>query len=99
METWLPVDGLPQSDVPRQRNDRHTAASERRLYGNFQNTGHLFGLRDQFTVMAALPEQVFRVRFLEIVAADFKAWNLSGDRKDGYTAAMTVVEAVDQMKI
>ena len=37
--------------------------------------------------------------FLKISAADFITWNLRRDGEDGNTAAVTVVESVDQMQI
>ena len=37
--------------------------------------------------------------FLKIAAADFRAGNLRGDGEDRDPAAVTVVEAVDQMEI
>ena len=61
--------------------------------------GHLPGLGNQFTVITALGEEMFRLGFLKISAADFMAWNLRRDGEDGDTAAMTVVESVDQMQV
>ena len=75
------------------------APRERRLDGNLQHAGHLLGLGHQFAVMAALREEMFRVGFLKIAAADFSAGNLRGDSEDGDTVTMTVVEPVDQMEI
>ena len=49
--------------------------------------------------MAALREQMFRMRLLEITAADFRARNLRGDRKHRHTAAMTIVKPIDEMEI
>jgi len=49
--------------------------------------------------MAALREEMLRVGFLKVSAADFVTRNLSCNGKDGNTAAMTVIESVDQMKV
>ena len=40
-----------------------------------------------------------RVGFLKVAAADFMAGDLRRDSEDRHTAAVTVVEAVDQMRI
>jgi hypothetical protein len=49
--------------------------------------------------MAALREEMFRTGFLKISAADFVTWNLSRDGKDRNPAAITVVEAINQMHV
>jgi hypothetical protein len=49
--------------------------------------------------MTALREQMFRVGLLKIAAPDFLARNLRRNRKYGDPGAMTIVEAVNQMKI
>ena len=46
-----------------------------------------------------LREEMLRVGFLKVAAADFMAGDLRRDSEDGHTAAVTVVEAVDQMQI
>src|SRR5215471_3261424 len=49
--------------------------------------------------MAALCEEMFRLGFLKISAADFAAGNLRCDGEDGDTAAVRVIQPVDQMEI
>src|SRR5437879_7068295 len=49
--------------------------------------------------MATLGEEMLRVGFLKVAAADFMAGDLRGDGEDRDTTAVTVVEAVDQMEI
>jgi hypothetical protein len=49
--------------------------------------------------VAALFEEVFWVRFLEVPAADFLRWNLRGDGQNGHTASMGVIEAIDEVKV
>ena len=49
--------------------------------------------------MAALREEMFRVGFLKIAAANFVAGNLRRNREDGDTVALAVVETIDQMQI
>ena len=99
MQTRLLFDGIAQRDISRQGDDRHAAPRERGLHRNLQNPRHLLGLGNQFTVVAALREEMFRVRLLKIAAADFIAGNLRGDGEDGNTAAVTVVESIDQMQV
>src|ERR1700733_8289361 len=49
--------------------------------------------------MAAILEQDFRMGGLEIIDTDFGAWNMRGNRQHRHAAAMTIVEAIDQMYI
>ena len=97
METRLLFDGIAQRDISGQGNDRHPAPRERGLHGNLQHPRHLLGLRNQFTVMAALREEMFRVGFLKIATANFVAGNLRRNRENRNTVALAVVETIDQM--
>ena len=49
--------------------------------------------------MAALCKEMFWMCPLEIAAAYLRTRNLRCDRKDGNSAAMTIVKTVDQMQI
>ena len=49
--------------------------------------------------MTALREEMFRMSFLEVVAAQLSAGNLCGNRNHGNTVAVAIVKPVDQMKI
>src|SRR5215469_7483371 len=49
--------------------------------------------------MAALRKEMLGMRLLKIAAADFLARNLSGDGQHRNTAAMAIVEPVDQMQV
>src|SRR5665811_1093612 len=42
---------------------------------------------------------MFRMGFLKISASDFTAWNLCGNRQNGDTTAMAIVETIDQMQV
>src|SRR6266404_9715027 len=92
-------DGIAQSDVARQRNHRDSATRDRGLHRDFQNARHLFRMRNQFTIVAALGEKMFRMRFLKIAAANFLTWNLRGDGEDGNAATVAIVKPVDQMQV
>jgi hypothetical protein len=46
-----------------------------------------------------LAEQMLRMCFLEIAAPDLAAGNVRRDREDWDSAAMRIVESIDQMKI
>ena len=99
MQARLFLDRMPQRDITGDSDHRNAASRDRRLHGNLQHTRHLFRLRDEFAIMAALRKQMFRMRLLEIAAPDFRARNLRCDRKHRDTAAMTIVKSVDQMEI
>jgi len=64
-----------------------------------QHIRELARIRDQLAIMTAFAEQVLRMGFLEIAAADLGRRNLRRDRQHGNTAAMRVEQAVDQMQI
>jgi hypothetical protein len=49
--------------------------------------------------MAALPEDVFRMSFLEISTPDFGARNLRRDGQNGNAATLAIVKAIDQMHV
>jgi hypothetical protein len=49
--------------------------------------------------MAAVLEQVFRMRRLEVIDTDLAARDVCGDRKDGHIVAVGIVQAVDQVKV
>src|SRR5882672_7090354 len=86
-------------DIAGNGNDSNTAFGDGSLHGNLEHTWHLLRLRHQFAVMAALREEMFRISLLKISTANFPARNLCGDGKDGNAAALTVVEAVNQMHV
>src|SRR5262249_26853649 len=54
---------------------------------------------DQLAKMAALPEQLLRVRLLEIAGADFRRRDLGGDGQHRHARAVAVEQAVDEMEI
>ena len=54
---------------------------------------------DELAVDAAVPEQILRMRLLEVVRADLGARDVRGDREHRHPAALRVVETVDQMQV
>jgi len=99
MQARVIREGVAQGDVSGQGDDRHAAPRERRLDGDLQDPGHVLGLGHQLAIVAALREEVLRAGLLEVSAADLVAGDLRGDGEDGHPAAVTVVEAVDQVQI
>ncbi len=49
--------------------------------------------------MTAILEELIRVGFLKIGAADFTTGNMGCDRQHRYAAAMAIIETVDQMHV
>src|ERR1700676_18054 len=93
------LDGFSQCYVSGNRDYRNAPPRNRRLHGNLKDAGHLLGVGNQFAIVAALREKMSRVGLLKISASDFIAGNLRGNPKHWDTAAMTIVEPVDQMQI
>src|SRR5260370_12468258 len=86
-------------DIAGNGNDSNTAFGDGSLHGNLEHARHLLRLRYQLAVMAALREQMLGIGLLKISAANFLARNLCGDGEDWNAAALTVVEAVNQMHV
>lgn len=94
MQSWSSFDGISQGYILWQGDHCNAALGERSLHGDFEYAGHLLRLRDQFTVMAALCEQVLRMGLLKIATPDFRTGDLRGDGQDGYAAAVAIVQPV-----
>src|SRR5258708_33520589 len=88
-----------QRDIAGNGNDSNTAFGDGSLHGNLEHARHLRRIRHQFAVMAALREEMFGISLLKISAANFPARNLCGNSEDWNAAALTVVEAINQMHI
>src|ERR1700681_46800 len=99
VQTRPSFDGISEPDVTGQSYDGNAAPRDRGLYGNLKHAGHLLGLRNQIAVVAALREKMFWVGLLKISAPDFIAWNLRRNGENRNTAAMAVVEPIDQMQV
>src|SRR5215467_6174799 len=66
---------------------------------HLQGARHLIGAGDQVAKMAALLEQLLRVRLLEVAGADFRRRDLGGDCQHRQARAVAVEETVDEMEI
>src|SRR6201993_675611 len=88
-----------QRDIAGNGNDSNTALGDGSLHGNLEHARHLLRLRHQLAVMAALREEMLGISLLKISAANFPARNLCGDSEDWNAAALTVVEAINQMHV
>src|SRR6266481_378316 len=86
-------------DIAGNGNDSNTAFGDGSLHGNLKHARHLLRLRHQFAVMAALREEMLGISLLKISAANFPARNLCGNSEDWNAAALTVVEAINQMHV
>src|SRR6202035_1674277 len=81
-QTRAVCDGMLKRDIAGNGNDSNTAFGDGSLHGNLEHARHLLRLRHQFAVMAALREEMFGIRLLEISAANFLARNLCGNSED-----------------
>ena len=86
-------------DIAGNGNDSNTAFGDGSLHGNLEHARHLPRIRHHFAVMAALREEMLRISLLKISAANFPARNLCGNSEDWNAAALTVVEAINQMHV
>src|ERR1700726_2392722 len=88
-----------QRDIAGNGNDSNTAFGDGSLHRNLEHARHLLRLRHHLAVMAALREEMLGIRLLKISTANFPARNLCSNRDDGNAAALTVVEAINQMHV
>jgi hypothetical protein len=88
-----------QRDVARQHNDCNTSLRYRDPDCPFQNLWKLPGIGNQLDIVAAIPEQVFRMCCLEIIDADFAAGDVGSDCQNRHAIALAVEQAVDQMEV
>ena len=93
------VDGRPQYHIARNGYNSNTAPRDCGLHRDLQHAGHLLRLRDQFTIMTALTEELIRMSLLKVSTSDFTARNLRGDGEDGDAAPMAIVEAIDEVQV
>src|SRR5262245_65769843 len=66
---------------------------------HLQGARHLVGAGDQLAKMAALLEQLLRMRLLKIAGADFRRWNLRRDGEHRQGRAVAGEQAVDEMQV
>src|SRR5216684_2694746 len=80
-------------------NHRDAAVAHRLPDRDLQNAGHLFGPRDQLTIVTALLEQHLRMGFLEISGAELGRRDLRRNGKHRYARPLTIEQAIDQVQI
>jgi hypothetical protein len=90
---------LHQRDVAGQHNDGNTPLGDGDADRAFQDLRKLPGIGNQFDIMAAVPEQVFRMSSLEIINPDFAAGNMGRDCQNRHMVALAIEQAIDQMQI
>src|SRR5580658_5473385 len=90
---------LALQHVSRDHHHRDPSLGDGGAHCNPQHSRHLVGLRDQFAVVAAIPENMRGIGFLEVAAAYLLAWNLGGDGQHRHAAAVAIVKAVDQVQV
>ena len=85
--------------IARQDHDRDTAPAERVLDRDAQQARQLLRLADQLAVVTALREQSLGMRLLEEPRPDLSARNVGSERQHRRTAAMRVVETLDEVRV
>jgi hypothetical protein len=91
--------GLLQGNVAGDHHHRHAALGDGDANGLLQDARHMLGIRDELDIVRAFAEQLLRMRFLEVGAADFGARDVRGDRQDRNAAALAVIQAVDEVEV
>src|SRR6266853_3060377 len=86
-------------DIAGNGNDSNTALGDGSLHGNLEHARHLLRLRYHLAVMAALRKEMLGISLLKISTANFPTRNLCSNSEDGNAAALTVVEAINQMHV
>src|SRR5277367_2541930 len=56
-------------------------------------------MRNDFTVMAAIPEYMVRLSLLKIFAAELFSGNLRRDRQHRHAIALAIIEAIDKVSV
>ena len=97
LQRW--VGTLTLQHVSRNHHHRDAPQGDGGAHGNPQDPRHLVCLRDQLAVMAALPKKMLGMGLLEIPAADFFAGHLGCDGQHRHSAALAIVEPINQVEI
>src|SRR5229473_3125614 len=93
------IGGRLQRHIAGNDDDGHAALADGFADRNFEHARHLVGAGHQFAIMAALPKQLLRMRFLEIAGADLGRGDVRGDRQYWHARAVTIEQPVDQVKV
>jgi hypothetical protein len=90
---------LHESDVPGQNDNGNAALGNRDADSPLENLRKQLGIGDELYVVAAIPEQAFRMGRLKVVDPDLGAGDVGGDRQNRHAIALTVKQTIDQMQI
>ncbi len=77
----------------------HSSLNDCGSHRNTQHARHLVRLRHEFTIVAAILEKVFGVCLLKIAAAYLLTRNLRCDCQHWNTAAVAVIETIEEVHI
>ena len=90
---------LLESRVAGDYDHRYSPLGERSPDCYLEYPRHLARMGNDFTVVAAIPENVVGLGLLEILAADLATGDLRGDRQHGHTIPLAIVEAIDEVRV
>jgi hypothetical protein len=97
--SWYRLCARLQCDIAGDDHDSHVLLGNSHAHCPQQDLRQPIGLGHQLNVAAALFEQAFRMRGLEVLDPDFGARNVGGDCWRRHAAAVCVTQAVDQMQV
>jgi hypothetical protein len=69
------------------------------LHRDMQHARKLLRTGNQLAIVAAFLEEIFRMRLLKEVGADFAGWNVRGNRQNASRTAVAIKESIDEMEI
>jgi hypothetical protein len=85
----------PQRNVTGQNDDGDAALEQSRAHRDPEHARHLFRLRDQLAVVAAIAKQQLGTCFLKVAAADLGARDVRGDCEHRDAATLALVQPVN----
>ncbi len=88
-----------QRDVAGQHDHGHAALLDRGADRPIEHARELLRVADQLDEVAALAEQLLRMRFLEVAEPDLRGRDVRRDREHRHMVALAVEQAVDQVQV
>src|SRR5271168_4138008 len=88
-----------KSRIAGDHDHRHAPLCERSPDCDLEHPRHLARMRNDFTVMAAIPEYMVRLSLLKIFAAELFSGNLRRDRQHRHAIALAIIEAIDKVSV